>query len=931
MFSRNGIARLCTVNVFLLLALFSVATTTSAVITGVSALCTNPAPLTDGSVINVAILTWLIGEPNGLYKGSSIADTQATRLPGYGRTFIQPHMLGVDLFIQQMRKQGNVVPLSNANQSVSFNFVYINMGGLDFSAVYANASASVSAVPGTTTTTTNYSSWGAVDYSNVGPTGFPWFLTATTSRTIPTSAGYPGGMFWKVVSQDPAVLMANFGIDAPFTFIIPPSIFGSAASGTLLNLVEYPTPTAVVINPFMTAEEDCRCDGLPAATSRSPDCLVAPSYAPDYGTGVVRNRRQGARRFEALFSVMVDTTANQQSALEEFHQLHVGSIVILVEALQAKSPNYFPRDCAAATVDAAGVLGINVLDTISLVEAVCVSSVAGFVPPANCPPPTIKDQTHVWNNSLTGLDIARYIAALNPDALIILGSPSSSSSWSLAQLFRGLQTIEWTPKAISVGGGTENSIRPFLASPSTDLTHIFTATPWDWRLKGPSYKAVKTETNFELLPAEADKDAPQVFQEAYDAAYGPSADGTVPAHPMWNQLSEGNVAHAEGYAALNLAMKIVEKALTSDVSSLIQAAKSISQPSMYHQADFDVYGRISLKPQVLKQIVPLGAAPIIYPFNIGGPALYPLPTWKERVFAPKWYGDTSERVMVGFNTVCIGVCLAVMALVFFKRQQPVFKAASPLFCMAIILGAVLMLTSNYFDTLTTNDAHCAARAWLLSLGFTLMFASLFVKTFRLWRIFCVKQLKVQKIMDTDLLIGVVCFLLMDVAINVAWMETAGMRSMLTVVDVNRPAYNYLSCDYSSSMPAVWTHVGLKAFALSIGVVLAYSVRNISSDFNESMMIGLALYNVSICVCFVLPILSAGLGRKTTYLVKAFAVMFISLSTVGLLFIPKFVNASLSVSSQNKTKNKTNSTPIPIPTGRAITPRDKVEVIEFNTI
>lgn len=32
--------------------------------------------------------------------------------------------------------------------------------------------------------------------------------------------GLPKGLAYKVISTDPAVLMANFGIDKPFTFIV---------------------------------------------------------------------------------------------------------------------------------------------------------------------------------------------------------------------------------------------------------------------------------------------------------------------------------------------------------------------------------------------------------------------------------------------------------------------------------------------------------------------------------------------------------------------------------------------------------------------------------------------------------------------------------------------------------------------------------------
>jgi hypothetical protein len=39
----------------------------------------------------------------------------------------------------------------------------------------------------------------------------------------------------------------------------------------------------------------------------------------------------------------------------------------------------------------------------------------------------------------------------------------------------------------------------------------------------------------------------------------------------------------------------------------------------------------------------------------------------------------------------------------------------------------LMLISNYFTTSVVDDSHCAASVWFLTLGFTTVFASMFIK------------------------------------------------------------------------------------------------------------------------------------------------------------------------------------------------------------
>jgi hypothetical protein len=52
---------------------------------------------------------------------------------------------------------------------------------------------------------------------------------------------------------------------------------------------------------------------------------------------------------------------------------------------------------------------------------------------------------------------------------------------------------------------------------------------------------------------------------------------------------------------------------------------------------------------------------------------------------------------------------------------------------------------------------------------------------------------------------------------------------------------------------------------------------------------LCIYNVSLVLLFIIPLLSSSIGdRHATSLLRAFAVMFISLSTVLTLFVPKFL-------------------------------------------
>jgi hypothetical protein len=125
---------------------------------------------------------------------------------------------------------------------------------------------------------------------------------------------------------------------------------------------------------------------------------------------------------------------------------------------------------------------------------------------------------------------------------------------------------------------------PFLVKKS-HKHFTFGTRPWDYRLKGPFYKNVRTETNFELLPAQSGKDAPAVFQEAFDDAYGPKPDR--PAHPFYEPPTI-TVGPVLAWAALTHVQKMIEASLTGargapDVPDILVAAKSVSYPGAFHQ------------------------------------------------------------------------------------------------------------------------------------------------------------------------------------------------------------------------------------------------------------------------------------------------------------------------------------------------------------
>jgi hypothetical protein len=746
----------------------------------------------------------------------------------------------------------------------------------------------------------------------------------TGSFAIDTTAIFPSNhLYENLTSFDPTVLQAAFGItnNLPFTYIVQPLLAVELVNAFLPALGVEDFQTHVLINPMPASRDASVCDGvLDPVKSKTADCLAHNPI-----------RRDGDRRYNTMFGTIFDPSPVAQAALDYMHVLGIKNIVAVSTALNPSTTlteyqlNYLVEAAPTFNIDVS--LSVRLDDYTSYCDPKKPATYPSTCPPFDLVNVTLGAQTQNWPANQSAFSLATQIAALNPDALVIFGEPSSAGTWAMSELFNQFHVVGWTPKAISIAGFTPqgqsnmpleelhvvsscarfSSLRPLaLACTScsdflpflndkNDVDGMWLGKAWDRNLKGPIYKNLMTDTNYELFPADSTQYGPAKFANAYDAAYGPNrAGGGGVAHPMWTADWNDNTWPAIGWGTLVIVQKLIEKSQTRDVPSILAASTKVSSPGVFHSVQFDQYGRTERQNQILQQRFK-NETRLLAPYNIAVPAIFPLPTWDERSFHPKFYDTTNEKVMLAINSVCIAVCVALLAFIMTQYKTPVIRAATPSFCLVIIVGGIFMLISNYFNTLVVNDAHCAASAWFLTLGFTMTFAALFIKTFRLWRIFGRKSLTVLKMKDSELLMAVAGFLLIDVIINAAWQGATGLKSEVVVTDVYRPAFNYTQCDYSDGgMSAVWAHIAVKAAILLVGTVLTWVVRNVPSQFNESASMAAAIYNVVFLVCFIIPIIATNVGgRSTTFMIRDFAVMFVVMATLGLLFIPKYMTSSSS--------------------------------------
>ena len=198
--------------------------------------------------------------------------------------------------------------------------------------------------------------------------------------------------------------------------------------------------------------------------------------------------------------------------------------------------------------------------------------------------------------------------------------------------------------------------------------------------------------------------------------------------------------------------------------------------------------------------------------------------------------------------VCMLLCLATIPLLIVYRQQPVFRSSSVAMLLVIVCGLLCLLAAAIpFVQPSASELSCSFALWAAVLGFTLTFAPLFLKMWRIWCIFERKQLTVVRITDRSLLAVVALLVAADLVVLAVWQARAPIEVGLSTVPTGgsgRTVMEYQQCSIpSAALPFVLLEVCSKGCLVLFGALMAFSARRVEGLFSESQSVGWSIYNV----------------------------------------------------------------------------------------
>jgi len=233
-----------------------------------------------------------------------------------------------------------------------------------------------------------------------------------------------------------------------------------------------------------------------------------------------------------------------------------------------------------------------------------------------------------------------------------------------------------------------------------------------------------------------------------------------------------------------------------------------------------------------------------------------------------------------------GVCGLWAVWILIKFNTKVIKVAQPVFCLSFAIAAALLSLSNVVMVGPNTSGMCALRPWLFNVMFDIMFGSLFLKTFRVYKIFGNKSLSKVKVSVTDVVKTYGGIVAVDLALLLGWTLTGDGMTAVTQEKSLEGFWTYDITVCSDSPQFEFGTTFFKILLVGGGVYLAYITRNVPDKFAEAKWIALSIYQVF--VLGLIGLLVQASAPNAMMLVQGICVPVACAATCFCIFGPKWL-------------------------------------------
>ncbi|MCJ8740296.1 hypothetical protein PDJAM_G00057110 [Pangasius djambal] len=269
----------------------------------------------------------------------------------------------------------------------------------------------------------------------------------------------------------------------------------------------------------------------------------------------------------------------------------------------------------------------------------------------------------------------------------------------------------------------------------------------------------------------------------------------------------------------------------------------------------------------------------------------------------------SQKLFVSVSVFAgLGIILGIVCLTFniYNSNIRYIQNSQPYLNNITAVGCVLALAAVFplgIDGLHVDRSRfpvvCQFRLWLLGLGFSLAYGSMFTKIWWVHTVFTKKDEKKEKRKHLEpwkLYATVGVLLAIDVLSLMIWQIVDPLHITLEKFTKEDPKgdLDFLiqpvleHC--SSEKMNTWLGVvyGYKGLLLLLGIFLAYETKSISTEkINDHRAVGMAIYNVAVLCMITAPVtMILSSQQDASFAFASLAIVFSVYITLVVLFVPK---------------------------------------------
>ncbi|KAF0694315.1 Aste57867_14799 [Aphanomyces stellatus] len=240
-------------------------------------------------------------------------------------------------------------------------------------------------------------------------------------------------------------------------------------------------------------------------------------------------------------------------------------------------------------------------------------------------------------------------------------------------------------------------------------------------------------------------------------------------------------------------------------------------------------------------------------------------------------------VVMAFAATCIGVVVRF-------HNRPIIKRAQWPLLLTLLAGAIVMCVYVTIGAGMPSSTICALRPLLASIGFTLTFGSIVVKSLRVYLVFNHKAMKKVQVPLSKMLHILASLVGVDLMIVVVWLvvDFPSPTTTTTAAAEFAGTVDHLSCHSSSFIFTALT-VFWKAIVLFAGIYLSFLIRHADADFQESLWIFASACVILMASLIMLPLAYlVNLPAAIDYSFRSTTILLSTVILICLMFGPKLI-------------------------------------------